>query len=65
LREREGASLKLLGAGDHQRMLEIKERRLWQSNHALDGINDDLKKKGGNEEETVMIYCWVQEETDK
>ena len=45
-------------------MLEIKERRQWQSNHALDGINDDLKKKG-NEEETVMIYCWVQEETDK
>lgn len=47
-------------------MLEIKERRQWQSNHALDGITDDLKKKGGgNEEETVMIYCWVQEETDK
>ena len=47
-------------------MLEKKkERRQWQSNHALDGINDDLKKKGGNEEETVMNYCWVQEETDK
>jgi len=32
---------------DHQRMLEIKERRQWQSNHALDGITDDLKKGGG------------------